>query len=139
LSVPLFLFYGLSKGAFLATEAASSLGLYLSKSITFERFGALTPDVAIKGLIAGTSLMFGAFIAKRFVLHLEPDVFRLLMDCIMLAAGLSLLWTAFSSDPAEAAQRSEPIPVNGRPSDACHINSVDHRSLLGAVCCRPTP
>jgi uncharacterized membrane protein YfcA len=27
LSVPLFLFYGLSKGAFLATEAASSLGL----------------------------------------------------------------------------------------------------------------
>jgi hypothetical protein len=28
LSVPLFLFYGLTKGAFLATEAASSLGLY---------------------------------------------------------------------------------------------------------------
>ena len=59
LSVPLFLFYGLTKGAFLATEAASSLGLYLSKSVTFERFGALTPDVALKGLIAGSSLMFG--------------------------------------------------------------------------------
>ncbi len=49
LSVPLFLFYGLTKGAFLATEAASSLGLYLSKSVTFERFGALTPDVALQG------------------------------------------------------------------------------------------
>ena len=66
LSVPLFLFYGLSKGAFLATEAASSLGLYVSKSVTFQRFGALTPDVALKGLIAGSSLMAGAFIAKRF-------------------------------------------------------------------------
>ena len=87
LSVPLFLFYGLAKGAFLATEAASSLGLYLSKSVTFERFGALTSDVAIKGLIAGSSLMFGAFIAKRFVLKLEPDMFRLVMDGIMLAAG----------------------------------------------------
>ena len=96
LSVPLFLFYGLNKGAFLATEAASSLGLYLSKSVTFERFGALTPDVALKGLIAGSSLMFGAFIAKRFVLHLKPDIFRLLMDGIMIVAGLSLLWTAFS-------------------------------------------
>ena len=96
LSVPLFLFYGLTKGAFLATEAASSLGLYLSKSVTFERFGALTPDIALKGLIAGSSLMFGAFIAKRFVLQLEPDVFRLLMDGIMIAAGISLLWTAFS-------------------------------------------
>jgi uncharacterized protein len=96
LSVPLFLFYGLTRGAFLATEAASSLGHYLSKSVTFERFGALTPDIAIKGLIAGSSLMFGAFIAKRFVLRLKPDVFRLLMDGIMLVAGLTLLWTAFS-------------------------------------------
>jgi uncharacterized protein len=97
LSVPLFLFYGLTKGAFLATEAASSLGLYLSKSVTFERFGALTSDVAIKGLIAGSSLMSGAFIAKRFVLKLEPDVFRLVMDGIMIAAGVSLLWTAATS------------------------------------------
>ncbi len=97
LSVPLFLFYGLSKGAFLATEAASSLGLYLSKSVTFQRFGALTWDVALKGLIAASSLMFGAFIAKRFVLKLAADVFRLVMDGIMIAAGLSMLWNAMQS------------------------------------------
>jgi len=69
----------------------------LSKSVTFERFGALTPDVALKGLIAGSSLMFGAFIAKRFVLRLEADVFRLVMDGIMLAAGVSMLWNAAQS------------------------------------------
>jgi uncharacterized membrane protein YfcA len=97
LSVPLFLFYGLSKGAFLATEAASSLGLYFSKSVTFERFGALTTDVLIKGLIAGSSLMFGAFVAKRLVLHLKPDAFRLIMDGIMLAAGAAMLWTALTA------------------------------------------
>jgi uncharacterized protein len=94
LSVPLFLFYGLTRGAFLATEAASSLGLYFSKSITFQHFGALTGDVALKGVIAGSSLMFGAFIAKRFVLRLEPEVFRRVMDGIMVAAGLSMLWNA---------------------------------------------
>jgi uncharacterized protein len=97
LSVPLFLFYGLTKGAFLATEAASSLGLYFSKSVTFERLGALTPDIALKGLVAGASLMFGAFIAKRFVMHLKPDMFRLVMDAIMIAAGLSMLWNATQS------------------------------------------
>src|SRR3984885_5940845 len=96
LSVPLFLFYGLTKGAFLATEAASSLGMYLSKSVTFQHFGALTPEIALQGIVAGASLMSGAFIAKRFVLHLKPDAFRLLMDGIMLAAGLSMVWTAFS-------------------------------------------
>ena len=94
LSVPLFLFYGLAKGAFLATEAASSLGLYLSKSMTFERFGALTIDVLLKGLIAGASLMAGAFLAKPFVMRLKPEAFRLLMDGIMLAAGTFLLWSA---------------------------------------------
>jgi uncharacterized protein len=99
LSVPLFLFYGLTKGAFLATEAASSLGLYLSKSVIFQRFGALTPDVALQGLIAGSSLMFGAFIARRFVLRLDPNVFRLVMDGIMLAAGVSMLFNAFWSAP----------------------------------------
>src|SRR6201987_1961092 len=96
LSVPLFLFYGLSRGAFLATEAASSLGIYVSKSVTFQRFGALPVEVAVQGLIAGASLMAGAFVAKRFVLRLEPEVFRRLMDVIMIVAGLSTLWTAFS-------------------------------------------
>jgi uncharacterized membrane protein YfcA len=42
--------------------------------------------------------MFGAFIAKRFVLRLEPEVFRLVMDAIMVAAGLSMVWTALRSN-----------------------------------------
>jgi uncharacterized protein len=41
--------------------------------------------------------MFGAFIAKRFVLRLNADMFRLVMDGIMLAAGLSMLWNATQS------------------------------------------
>src|SRR5438093_4314985 len=65
LSVPLFLFYGLTKGAFLATEAASSLGPYLSNSVTFERFCALTADFALTGLVAGSSLLLGSCIPNR--------------------------------------------------------------------------
>ena len=56
-------------------------------------------DVALKGLIAGSSLMAGAFIAKRFVLKLDPDVFRLVMDGIMLVAGLSMVFDALWSAP----------------------------------------
>ena len=97
LSVPLFLFYGLTKGAFLATEAASSLGLYLSKSVTFQHFGALTPDVALKGLIAGASLMAGTFISKRFVMKLDAESFRYMLDGLMLISGLAMLWNAFFS------------------------------------------
>jgi uncharacterized protein len=38
--------------------------------------------------------MSGAFIARPFVLRLKADVFRLVMDGIMLSAGLFLLWSA---------------------------------------------
>jgi uncharacterized membrane protein YfcA len=124
LSVPLFLFYGLARGAFLATEAASSLGLYLSKSVTFQRFGALTPDIALQGLIAGSSLMAGAFIAKRFVLRLKPDVFRLVMDGIMLAAGASMLYNvggASCSERPTLKMGAQQTPVISR---ACGVSSL---------------
>ena len=38
--------------------------------------------------------MAGAFIAKRFVLKMDAERFRLLMDGLMLVSGVTLLWTA---------------------------------------------
>lgn len=93
-TAPIFLAAGLVKGAFLSTEAAASLAVYLAKAAVFRSFGALPLEIALKGLIVGSTLMAGAFIAKRFVLKLEPESFRLLMDGLMLASGLVLLWTS---------------------------------------------
>lgn len=39
--------------------------------------------------------MAGAFIAKRFVLKMDPGGFRLLMDGLLLLSGASLLVAAF--------------------------------------------
>ncbi len=94
LSVPIFLAYGLVRGAFLSTEAATSLAIFVTKVATFRQFGALTLETLLKGLFAGSSLMVGAFVAKRFVLKLQPDSFRWIMDALMIAAGLSMLWNA---------------------------------------------
>ena len=94
LTAPVFLATGLVKGAFLSTEAAASLAVYLAKAAVFRSFGALPLDIVVKGLIIGSTLMAGAFIAKRFVLKMEPERFRLLMDGLMLISGLTLLWAA---------------------------------------------
>jgi uncharacterized membrane protein YfcA len=95
LSVPLFLAYGLVKGAFLSTEAAGALAVYVSKTAVFRGFGALPVLVIVQGLIVGASLMIGTFIAKPFVQRLDPQHFRWMMDGIMLVSGITLLWTAF--------------------------------------------
>jgi uncharacterized membrane protein YfcA len=94
ITAPIFLAYGLVKGAFIATEAAASLAVYLSKTAVFRHFGALPLPVITQGLITGASLMVGAWLAKRFVLRLHPDRFRLLMDALMLLSGLTMLYTA---------------------------------------------
>ncbi len=94
ITVPVFLAYGLVKGAFIATEAAGSLAVYASKAAAFRTLGILPPDIIYKGLITGSTLMAGAFIAKRFVLKLEPEQFRLLMDGLMLISGAVMLWAA---------------------------------------------
>ena len=95
LTAPIFLAAGLVKGAFLSSEAAASLAVYLAKAAVFRSFGALPWDIVAKGLITGSTLMAGAFIAKRFVLKMEPDRFRLLMDGLMLVSGATLLGAAF--------------------------------------------
>jgi uncharacterized membrane protein YfcA len=95
ITVPVFLATGLVKGAFLSTEAASSLAVYIVKAAVFRSFGALPWEIVLKGLIVGSTLMAGAFIAKRFVLKMDPARFRLLMDSLMLLSGTSLLIAAF--------------------------------------------
>jgi uncharacterized membrane protein YfcA len=94
ISVPVFLGYGLVKGAFLATEAASSLVIYVVKVLTFRTSGALPWDFVLKGLITGLSIMAGTVIAKPFVLRLSPDTFRHVMDALMLISGLTMIWNA---------------------------------------------
>ncbi|HET9045552.1 MAG TPA: sulfite exporter TauE/SafE family protein [Casimicrobiaceae bacterium] len=96
ISVPAFLAYGLVKGAFLATEAAGSLGIYVAKSVVFRSFGALPWEAIAKGLVIGSSLMAGSYLAKRFVQKLPAERFRLLMDVLMLMSGLAMLWAAFA-------------------------------------------
>ena len=95
MTVPIFVSYGLIRGPLLGTEAAVSLAVYISKAITFQRLDALPPDVIFKGLIAGSSLFVGAFIAKRVVMHINAANFHHLMEALMLVAGLSMFWSAF--------------------------------------------
>jgi uncharacterized membrane protein YfcA len=53
-------------------------------------------DIFLKGLIAGSALMAGTFLSKRFVLRLDAESFRYMLDGLMLVSGLAMLWNAFA-------------------------------------------
>lgn len=95
INAPFFLAHGLVKGAYLSTEALGSLAVYLAKAATFRSLGALPWDAVVKGLIIGSAITVGSFIARRFVLKLDAEKFRLLIEGLLLVAGLTMLWAAW--------------------------------------------
>ncbi len=95
INTPFFLAHGLSKGAFIGTEAMSSLAMFTSKSVTFRELGALPNDIIISGLLVGSSLMAGTWIAKRFLLHIDEQRFQGLMDILLYVAGGAMLVGAY--------------------------------------------
>ena len=94
INTPFFLAFGLSKGAYIATEAMGSFSVYFTKSVVFQRFGALPWDVAMRGAIVGAAMMLGSWLAKGIVERMRPQQFYSVMDVLMLLAGLMMLWGA---------------------------------------------
>jgi uncharacterized membrane protein YfcA len=92
--VPAFTAYGLLKGAFLSTEAATSLVLMITKIATFRALGALPTPSIVEGLIIGASVMSGAFASKAVVHRISLGVFQHMLDGLLLCSGLALLWDA---------------------------------------------
>ena len=94
LNTPFFLAYGLTKGAFLGTEALGSALIGFTKAITFRSFGSLPADIIAKGAAVGASLWIGSWIAKRLVERMDASQFRFVIDAMMAVAGATLLWGA---------------------------------------------
>ncbi|MEV4534466.1 sulfite exporter TauE/SafE family protein [Asanoa sp. NPDC049518] len=90
LSVPIFTAYGLTGGAFLGSEAASALLLYAGKLATFQGAGALGADVLARGLVIGTALLAGSFVARRILRDVSPRRFAVLVDVVLVAAAVGM-------------------------------------------------
>ncbi|MGD9804002.1 MAG: sulfite exporter TauE/SafE family protein [Hyphomicrobiaceae bacterium] len=91
INTPFFLAHGLTRGAFVGTEAMSSLSMFSSKVVAFRTFGALPAEMIFNGVIVGTSLMIGAYLAKRFMRRISGDAFRGLMDGLLLVTGAAMI------------------------------------------------
>lgn len=94
LTVPIFAGFGLTKGALLSTEAASSFVVYLAKAFTFGTIGAIPWSVLFNGVVIGSTMIVGLYIGKKFVLQMSDRTFNGLIDDMMLIAGFSMLWDA---------------------------------------------
>jgi uncharacterized protein len=64
LMAPLFLAYGLIKGAYIGTEALATVVMHVSKLVAYRQSDILHKNVVLAGLLLGPIMIAGSFVGK---------------------------------------------------------------------------
>jgi uncharacterized membrane protein YfcA len=88
LMAPLFLAYGLVKGAYIGTEALATVITHVGKLVAYGQSDVLTASGVGIGLALGPVMIAGSFAGKRIIDRLPEHVFVVVIEATMLGAGL---------------------------------------------------
>ncbi|MCO1334726.1 sulfite exporter TauE/SafE family protein [Microbulbifer sp. OS29] len=88
---PFLLNYGVEKEALIATKALNSLLMQATKLVTYITFSAISLELALYGVAAGIGGIIGVFFAKRKLLKVSAEKFKIYTLFIMLICGLALV------------------------------------------------
>lgn len=91
LMAPFFLAYGLVKGAYIGTEALSTVVMHVTKLVAYRKAAVLPTHAVIIGVLLGPLMILGSFVGKRIVDRLPERVFVLLIEATLIAAGVLFL------------------------------------------------
>jgi hypothetical protein len=92
LMAPFFLAYGLVKGAYIGTEALSTVVMHLAKLVAYRQSAILTSHALFAGLALGPLMVGGSFAGKRIVDRISERVFTAIIELTLLVAGVQFLW-----------------------------------------------
>ncbi|MGC2182500.1 MAG: sulfite exporter TauE/SafE family protein [Terriglobales bacterium] len=94
LMAPFFLAYGLVKGAYIGTEALSTVVMHITKLIAYRGAAVLPFHAVVVGLMLGPIMILGSFTGKRIVDRLSETAFIWMVEAALVAAGVLFLWKA---------------------------------------------
>jgi uncharacterized membrane protein YfcA len=91
LMAPFFLAFGLVKGAYIGTEAASSMVMHIVKLVGYGGASLLNEEGAFVGLLMGAGLTGGSYLGARIVDKTPERVFVLFVEVTLVISGLRFL------------------------------------------------
>lgn len=92
LMAPFFLAYGLVKGAYIGTEALSTVVMHVAKLVAYRQSAILPLHAVLAGLALGPIMVGGSFAGKKIVDRIPERVFVAIIEVTLLAAGAKFLW-----------------------------------------------
>jgi uncharacterized membrane protein YfcA len=91
LMAPFFLAYGLVKGAYIGTEALSTVVMHVTKLVAYRQTSILTRSDVMIGLALGPIMILGSLLGKRIVDRMPEKVFVVIIEAVLVIAGLAFL------------------------------------------------
>lgn len=91
LMAPFFLAAGLVKSAYIGTEAAATVVMHVAKLVAYGTAALLTAATVGIGLLMAPAMIAGSLIGKRIVDRLPERVFVVIIEVVLIVAGLVFL------------------------------------------------
>jgi len=91
LMAPLFLAYGLVKGAYIGTEACATVVMHVTKLAVYRQAAVLPNAALMAGLALGPVMIVGSWVGHRIVDRMPERVFVAVIELTMVVAGLLFL------------------------------------------------
>ncbi len=88
---PFYLSYGLTKGAFIGTEALGTAAMHVSKLLTYQTLGAMSAPLWLRGLMLAPVMIAGSFLGKRLMDRIPAGYFVRMVEGIILVFGIWFL------------------------------------------------
>lgn len=92
LMVPFFLAYGLTKNAFIGTEALTTVIMHITKLVVYGQNSLLSARAIGVGLALSPVMILGSYVGKGVVERLPESVFIAVIEVTLVAAGVLFLW-----------------------------------------------
>lgn len=90
--ISLLMAAGVDGAALVATDAVISVVMGLAKITIFGGLAALDAELAATGVLVGLCTAPGAFIARRMLQHIPAGVHAWIMEAVVVAGAVVLLW-----------------------------------------------
>jgi uncharacterized membrane protein YfcA len=85
---PFFLAYGLVRGAYIGTEALATVMMHITMLRVYGGYALIDLNAALVGVAIGSVMFAGSYLGKQILNRLPEARFPLVIDAVLLAAGL---------------------------------------------------
>jgi uncharacterized membrane protein YfcA len=93
ISSAVFMTFGLTPVAYIASESMAAAAMHVIKAITYGKLNLMSPHIFLNGLFIGCTMMVGNYFAMRYIRNVNRKKYQKVIAAILIAVSVFLMIT----------------------------------------------